>query len=212
MSRNKKKSRRPRRKHRQRQLMHELGSIAMIGCTLLEVKLVLDKKIPITNTGIVIGVLLPCLSYFIPYFLVWIGKKIYYQTAGLKRIDALSGEQFEEFLATYYRANGYRVRLTKTTGDFGADLILKKKGETTVVQAKRYKNAVGIEAVQQIIGGKAYYHADKMVVATNSYYTKAAKELAEESGVTLLDRNDVAKMSRILRKEEAKERKDEHYE
>ncbi len=39
--------------------------------------------------------------------------------------------------------------LTPETGDYGADLVLSKDGRKIVVQAKRWKNVVGIEAVQQ---------------------------------------------------------------
>lgn len=41
-----------------------------------------------------------------------------------------------------YDRKGYRVRYTPASSDFGADLLLKKKGVRTVVQAKCYKNAV----------------------------------------------------------------------
>ena len=45
-----------------------------------------------------------------------------------------------------------------------------------------------IEAVQQISAAKEYYKADKCAVATNRYFTKAAKTLAKANNVDLWDR------------------------
>ncbi|TBX57954.1 restriction endonuclease [Bacillus mycoides] len=49
--------------------------------------------------------------------------------------------------------------MTKGSGDFGADLILKNNSEKIIVQAKRYKNKVGIQSAQEVIGAKRYYDA-----------------------------------------------------
>ena len=42
------------------------------------------------------------------------------------RFINLSPRQFEEFIGQLFRDAGYQVRLTKQTGDFGADLIIQK--------------------------------------------------------------------------------------
>src|SRR5690606_26798375 len=69
-------------------------------------------------------------------------------------VDSLSGEQFEYYLLDIFKQRGYSGFVTSTTGDFGADLILKTANETTVVQAKRYSGNVGVEAIQQIVAAK----------------------------------------------------------
>lgn len=43
---------------------------------------------------------------------------------------------------------GYDVQNTPLSGDQGADLILEKFGEKTIVQAKRYQGNVTNRAVQ----------------------------------------------------------------
>ena len=63
-----------------------------------------------------------------------------------------------------------------------------------MVQAKRYKSNVGIQAVQEILGAQAYYKAQEAWVVTNSEYTKSAVALAHKSNVRLLDRNDLIKL------------------
>lgn len=115
-------------------------------------------------------------------------KQLRLAGSSLRKIDKMTGEEFEAYLGLLYDRKGYKVRYTPDSTDFGADLLLKKKGVRTVVQAKRYKNPVGEASVQQALSGKGYYDADQCVVITNSYFTPAAEALAERTGVTLIDR------------------------
>lgn len=114
--------------------------------------------------------------------------------SGIKEIDMMSGYEFEEYLKLLFNQLGYKALLTKKSGDYGADLVLKGKNKI-VVQAKRYKkkNNVGISAVREVYGAKAYYGADEAWVITNSYYTKQANELACKCNVKLLDRDSLQK-------------------
>ncbi|BBF41577.1 hypothetical protein lbkm_0257 [Lachnospiraceae bacterium KM106-2] len=100
----------------------------------------------------------------------------------------MSGIHFEHYLAYQFRKLGYRVKVTPPSGDFGADLIIRKWGRKAVVQAKRYQGSVGIKAVQEAIGAREYYKAKQAIVITNSYYTSAAIKLAKASNVVLWDR------------------------
>lgn len=106
----------------------------------------------------------------------------------LRKIDQMDGVRFEEYLMHQFKKKGYQAKMTPLSGDFGADLILKKRRKKFVVQVKRYSGSVGIKAVQEIIGAKEYYGIQNGMVITNSYFTKAAKELAAASGIELWDR------------------------
>jgi len=55
------------------------------------------------------------------------------------------------------------------------------------VQCKFYSHPVGVSAVQQVVGGMAYYDCDRAMVITNNTFTRQAKELAERNDVELLD-------------------------
>lgn len=118
-------------------------------------------------------------------------SKILNQT--LREIDRMSGEEFEHYVAKLFRSLGYNAQVTKTSGDYGADVIatrfLKGKSEKIAIQCKRYQGKVGISAVQEVIGAKAYYDTSKAYVITNSYFTQAAKNLACRSKVVLWDRD-----------------------
>ena len=116
-----------------------------------------------------------------------------YLRMSLKKVDKLSGISFENYLAVHFRKAGYRVKETSATADYGADLILRKRKEKTVVQAKRYSKAVGVAAVQEVIGAREYYEADRAMVVTNWFFTKNAQILAAQSGVELWDRKELKK-------------------
>ena len=75
----------------------------------------------------------------------------------ISQIDALSGTDFEIFLKNLFIAMGYSVELTKSSKDFGADLVIKKNKNRYIVQAKCYSHTVGIKAVQEIISARAHY-------------------------------------------------------
>jgi len=100
----------------------------------------------------------------------------------------MSGERFEEWLATFFRNRGHSVRLTPATGDYGMNLVLRRDSRCTVVQAKRWKGRVGPKAVQEVFAGKAHYKAEGATVVTNSGFTREAQELAKSTGVELWNR------------------------
>jgi restriction system protein len=112
---------------------------------------------------------------------------------GLAAADRMSGEEFEDWLAILFRAAGWRVRHTRVTGDFGADLVLGRGSMETVVQAKRQGRPVGVAAVQQVAAARHHYGAEGAMVATNSTFTPAARELAATNDVQLWDREDIAR-------------------
>lgn len=113
---------------------------------------------------------------------------------GLTAADRMTGEEFEDWLAILFRAAGWRVRHTRTTGDFGADLVLGHGSmDEMVVQAKRQGRPVGVAAVQQAVAARLHYGTPEAMVATNSTFTPAALELAASTDVILWDREDIAR-------------------
>ena len=105
----------------------------------------------------------------------------------MRRIDKCTGEEFERYLCLKFIQQGYRVRHTGKSGDFGADIVLyqdnpKKK---IIVQAKRYRNSVNQDAIREVFAAKNHYKADECWVVTNSTFTKAAEVLAKDNNVKL---------------------------
>lgn len=146
---------------------------------------------------VIIGLFILFIILLIAFvYLEKLNRKRQYLDSSLADLDKLTGEAFEKYLAVIFEEMGYSVKLTPKSHDYGADLILKKNGEVTVVQAKRYNSNVGVAAVQQIVGAKAYYNADKCLIATNRYFTASAKNLAKANHVKLMDRNAFWKITK----------------
>lgn len=118
-------------------------------------------------------------------------KKKKIRESGIEDIDKMDGFQFERYLSELFHRHGYKVKVTPKSSDFGVDLLLKKDKGKIAVQAKRYKNKVGIKAVQEVKAGMDFYEADKAWVVTNSYFTSSAKNLAKKTNVRLIDRNEL---------------------
>ena len=114
--------------------------------------------------------------------------------ADIGEIDKMSGEEFERFLGELFKRRGFKVSYTATSGDYGADLILKDGQDVIAVQAKRYSSSVGVKAVQEIIGSIKMYDATEAWVVTNSHFTKQAIKLANINDVYLVDRKELIDM------------------
>lgn len=124
----------------------------------------------------------------------------------LRDVDLMSGEEFEHFVARLFQKLGYKTEVTQKSGDYGADVVASRLNrghlEKIVIQCKRYQNKVGIGAVQEVVGAKAYYKADKAYVVTNHYYTNAAITLAKSNHVTLWDRHELeTQIAKVNQKE-----------
>lgn len=134
-----------------------------------------------------------CMSFLFLFFLRH-SKKKSIRWPSLQTIDRMTGREFEQFLATLYEYYGYTVLLTQQSNDFGADLILEKRGRRIAVQAKRYKNKVGLRAVQEVHSAMAMYDASEGWVVTNHYFTKPAQQLAEKTNVQLIGRYELRQL------------------
>lgn len=134
--------------------------------------------------------------------------KLYNISEELSRIDNLPGQSFELWCVKLLRKLGYcNIQTTKATGDYGADIVCNYSGNRVVVQCKRYRNHVGIRPVQEVLGARAHYNAELMIVITNNYFTQAANNLARESGVSLWDRSVLSKKMSNVNYMYAKENK-----
>ena len=144
-----------------------------------------------TLEGIGIGIIL----YFVLYgaFKIWLKsrKSTKLRKSGIREVDVMSGEDFERFLGELFKRRGFKVSYTPTSGDYGADLILKDGSDIIAIQAKRYSGTVGVKAVQEIIGAVKMYNATEAWVVTNSHFTRQAEKLADINDVYLIDREQL---------------------
>lgn len=145
-----------------------VGAVIITGCAL----------------GLIIGVLI----------FLRLQREEKLKRSGIRDIDKMDGIQFEHYLKLLLSSRGYKVEVTRASGDYGADLVLRKENKKIVVQAKRYAKNVGISAIQEVVGSKAHYCADEAWVITNSDFTEAAINLARSNGVRLINREQLIEM------------------
>lgn len=123
-----------------------------------------------------------------------------------KRIDLgldnnfadLSPYQFEEFIAQLFQQMGYSVMRTPGSGDFGADVIAKKKDQTVLIECKKYSegNSVTPKEVQRALGAMWAHEADKAVFVTTSDFSIKAKQLEQGSPIELWNKTTLHQMVR----------------
>lgn len=73
---------------------------------------------------------------------------------GLESLLELSSKRFEDLLGEAYRRQGYKVKETLGGGaDGGVDLVLRRDGQQTLVQCKRWNGrAVPVQTVRELYG------------------------------------------------------------
>jgi restriction system protein len=115
--------------------------------------------------------------------------------SGIREIDVMDGPTFERYLVTMFRRLGYEVeRVGSSRGDYGGDLVIRKNGTRTAVQAKRYGGKrVGIKAVQEAHAARAMYRCADAMVVTNTAFTQQAEALAHAADVELVGREELIK-------------------
>lgn len=118
------------------------------------------------------------------------------KTIILEKIDNdINGYEFEELSKEILLKNGFNsVEITKKSNDFGVDLIAVKDGIKYSIQCKKFSSQVGLKAVQEVIASKSMNRSHVAVVLTNNYFTKGARELAEQNGVLLWDRDKLIEL------------------
>lgn len=127
-------------------------------------------------------------------FLVNMAKKERLRRSGIEEIDAMSGLEFEKYLQVLLSNSGFtNVKLTSYY-DLGVDLVAHKDGAIWAIQAKKYKGAVGLDAVRQVVAAKGHYKCDRAMVITNSYFTKNAQTIAESTDCVLVDRDRLIRL------------------
>lgn len=119
-------------------------------------------------------------------------------SARRRELDAMDGLDFEYYCADLLAADGFvDVKVTRSSGDYGVDILAEKDGVTYAIQCKRYTGLVGVKAVQEAYAGRDYY--DRMVgaVLTNQYFTKPAVQAARKLKILLWDRDYLQDMEKI---------------
>jgi len=117
----------------------------------------------------------------------WQLEQVAQRGAVVEATRNMSGAEFEQLMAHLFRSRGYKAQMTKASGDQGMDLLLNKDGRRMAVQLKRYSKPVGNRAVQEALSAMAFYKTQEAWVVATSSFTRGAAELANGTGVRLID-------------------------
>lgn len=175
-------------------------SIKILLCFLMEIGCVTgllfsvfypsEAEPPIKLTICILWLLL---AFFLLYKLHCLTKRQSAFQKGIyapRDLDEIDGQDFEALTCDILVANGFEMaENTQASVDYGVDVLARKNGITYAIQCKRYHEPVGIDAVQQVYAGRAYYECHVAVVLTNQYFTANAHKLADKIGVVLWDRD-----------------------
>lgn len=111
----------------------------------------------------------------------------------LAQVDAMSGTEFEEFVAGLCRRDGCtEVRRVGGAGDNGADVVGRlPDGRTMVVQCKRYAPTSTIPSrdMRDLLGSKAHFEADAAVFVTTTRFSRPSEAFAQQHGILAVHRD-----------------------
>lgn len=114
----------------------------------------------------------------------------------LKTIDDLlnlTPVQFEQWVNNnIFSKEGWDVEETKITGDGGIDLILKRNGEHSIAQCKRFKSSVGEPLLRDFYGAMTSEGVSRGYFVTTGVFTLQAQKFAEDKPIVLMDRRVLA--------------------
>lgn len=103
----------------------------------------------------------------------------------------LSPTEFESLIQNLFSAMGLDTKQTQASRDGGVDAVAYDDrpvlGGKVIIQAKRYKNTVGVSAVRDLFGAVMNEGASKGILVTTSGYGSASFEFAKNKPLELLD-------------------------
>jgi restriction system protein len=127
-------------------------SVALAGIAYVVLPAVLPS--PVVKGGLVGIVCLGLLALAaISALRAWKTAHMLERQASIESLRALPWKRFEDLLGEAYRRQGYRVQETPGGGaDGGVDLVLRKDGQTILVQCKRWKQPVPVQTIRELYG------------------------------------------------------------
>ena len=102
----------------------------------------------------------------------------------------LSPGEFESLITNLFQKMGLDTKLTQASRDGGVDCVAYDSrpilGGKVIIQAKRYKNTVGVSGVRDLFGTVHNEGASKGILVTTSGYGKAAYDFANGKPIELI--------------------------
>ena len=176
-------------------LRFKLGAAAGLACTCA---VHLSGSSP--TASVVAGLCAAAAVVLGPHFLRGAWRGVATASPREDRTAAMTGVEFEDYVARIARSCGQPVIMTAVTGDWGVDLIVGRRPHRIAIQCKRQSRPVGAGAVQEVVAGAPMQDCATTMVVTNHDFTPAAYKLAERHGCELVGGADLPRLGSIIRR------------
>nr|WP_229792712.1 restriction endonuclease [Rhodanobacter panaciterrae] len=125
---------------------------------------------------------------------------------GIESLRAMRWSEFEMLTGEAFRRQGYAVEETGLGGaDGGIDLILRKNGQTTLVQCKQWQNwQVGVKVVREMYGLLVHHKAASVKIVALGDYTTDAQRFAQGKPIELIHGGELISTVRSLQASKAR--------
>lgn len=135
-------------------------------------------------------------------------RKLLDRQTGILSLRQMSWRQFEQLVGEAFRRQGYAIEETGLGGaDGGVDLILRRNGQTTLVQCKQWQNRqVGVKVVREMYGLLAHHQAAAVKIVALGDYTPDAQHFAQGKPIELIHGGELIVMVRSLQTTKARAR------
>lgn len=132
-------------------------------------------------------------------------RKLLDSQTGIDSLRQMSWRQFEQLAGEAFRRQDYAVEETGLGGaDGGIDLILRKNGQTTLVQCKQWQNwQVGVRVVREMYGLLIDQQAAAVKIVALGDYTSDARRFAQGKPIELIHGGELIATVRSLQKNRA---------
>ena len=101
------------------------------------------------------------------------------------------GVPLENSVKILTQNKGWNTKTTSTIGDGGVDLICTKENKRIFIQCKGHSKPLGVSAIRDAAGVKMAHNPDEMIVLAPSGFTKGSVDFANQSGVKLIESDDL---------------------
>jgi restriction system protein len=123
--------------------------------------------------------------------------------------------EFESLITNLFTKMGLETRQTQPSRDGGVDCVAFDNrpifGGKVIIQAKRYKNTVGVSAVRDLFGSVHNEGASKGILVTTSGFGKASFDFAKDKPLELLSGSNLLYLLKVHADVDAKIEPPEHW-
>ena len=101
----------------------------------------------------------------------------------LAQIDLMDDIQFVMYASRLFQANGYVVRFTPTSNNYGVSFLAQKDSVATAVICKQSVNAVSKEQIKDACSNWAKYPCKYATFVTNATVEKSARRFLRKNDI-----------------------------